>query len=124
MGSVSNEGNRTVAITRMALAALAVLVAIGCGDGGVGREGDVVGGPCEAGGCAGGSTCLVDTMFPGGTCTVECETQADCPGGTVCVQEGGGTCLLACDAADDCREGYGCIEKSTMPEGSALVCIR
>ena len=113
-----------MAIARMALVALAMVAALGCGDGGVGRSGDVVGGPCEVDGCAGGSMCLVNTMFPGGTCTVACETQADCPGGSTCVQEGGGTCLLACDGAEDCRDGYGCNEKSTLPAGSAFVCIR
>lgn len=106
------------------VAVLAIVAAIGCGNGGVGTEGDVVGGPCTEGGCAGGSSCLVASMYPGGTCTVDCTTQADCPDGTVCVQESGGTCLLACDSADDCRDGYGCIEKSTEPDGHALVCIR
>lgn len=105
---------------------LLVIALLGCGSGGgVGRNGDVVGGACtpEAG-CAGGSSCLLASMYPGGMCTVDCETQADCPNGTRCVQESGGTCLLACSSASDCRDGYGCIEKSTLPEGHALVCIR
>jgi hypothetical protein len=109
---------------RIMVAFLGIVTAVGCGSGGVGTEGDVVGGPCSEGDCAGGSSCLVATMYPGGTCTVDCTTQADCPDGTVCVQESGGTCLLACDSADDCRDGYGCIEKSTEPDGHALVCIR
>lgn len=109
--------------------AFALVVAIsacsGNGNGGsVGKEGDVVGGPCTADECAGGSTCLVNTMYPGGMCTLACETQDDCPSGTVCVQESGGTCLLACTSATDCREGYDCLEKSTMPSGHAMVCIR
>jgi hypothetical protein len=95
-----------------------------CGDGGVGKTGDVVGGPCTADSCAGGSTCLIDTMHPGGTCTIACTSQADCPDGTVCVQESGGTCLLACSTASDCRDGYGCNVKSTLPAGSDQVCIR
>lgn len=109
---------------RIVFVVLSVFALLGCGNGGVGTDGDVVGGPCAAGDCAGGSTCLIDTMHPGGTCTVVCTTQADCPDETVCVQESGGTCLLACTSASDCRDGYGCNEKSTLPAGSALVCIR
>lgn len=115
-------------IARMAWVAIVLAAAsvIGCGGGGsVGKEGDVVGGPCDTGGgCAGGSACLTASMYPGGMCTVDCETQADCPNGTACVQESGGTCLLACSSASDCRDGYDCIEKSAMPSGHAMVCIR
>jgi hypothetical protein len=103
---------------------LVAVVAAGCGSG-VGRDGDVVGGSCTAsGGCAGGSECLIASMYPGGMCTVDCETQADCPSGSVCVQESGGTCLLACSSSSDCRDGYGCEDKSTVGDGHATVCIR
>ena len=112
------------ALTRGSFVVVLLAVLLGCGNGGVGTDGDVVGGPCTAGACAGGSTCLIDTMHPGGTCTVACTSQADCPDGTACVQESGGTCLLSCTSASDCRDGYGCNEKSTLPAGSALVCIR
>ena len=109
---------------RIALLGLTMTALVACGDGGIGNTGDVVGGPCTADSCAGGSTCLLDTMLPGGTCTMSCTTQADCPDGTVCVQESGGTCLLACSTASDCRDGYGCNVKSTLPAGSGHVCIR
>ena len=103
-----------------------LLAASGCGGGGsVGREGDVVGGPCTAGGgCASGSSCLTASMYPAGTCSVECNSQADCPGGTTCVTESGGRCLLSCSSASDCRDGYGCEEKSTPGDGQAFVCLR
>ncbi|UJR84983.1 hypothetical protein [Sandaracinus amylolyticus] len=112
-------------LIRTIAATLVLLAAVGCGDGGVGPEGDVVGGSCTAdGACAGGSRCLVESDFPDGTCTVDCTSQDDCPGGSICVQENGGTCLLACEAADDCRDGYACVEKSRLgaPDG-ALVCM-
>jgi hypothetical protein len=110
---------------RLTVAALAVVALFGCGGGSVGKDGDVVGGACGSSGeCAGGSSCLTASMYPAGMCTVDCETQADCPDGTVCVTESGGTCLLGCNEAGDCREGYGCIEKSTPGDGHALVCIR
>lgn len=95
----------------------------GCGPSGIGKDGNVVGGPCSAGGCAAGSTCLTSTMYPGGTCSVHCTTQADCPGNTVCVSEGGGQCVLSCNSASDCRAGYGCTDRSTISGGHANVCI-
>lgn len=104
-----------------------VLSAIaGCGSGGVGKSGDVVGGPCAGDGdCAGGSVCLVEGDFPGGTCTVRCTSQADCPNGSACVQENGGTCLLACSSNGDCRGEYMCEAKSNLGRsGESLVCIR
>ena len=63
-------------------------------------------------------------MYPGGTCTVACASQEDCPDGTACVQESGGTCLLACSRDEDCRDGYECIDQSAEPDGHAFVCIR
>lgn len=110
-------------ITRCAILVFGLACLAACGNDAVGTEGDVVGGACTDGDCAGGSVCLIDTMHPGGMCSVECTSNADCPSGSACAQEGGGRCLLACDNADDCRDGYGCNEKSTLPDGSALVCI-
>jgi hypothetical protein len=100
------------------------IVAAGCGNGSVGREGDVVGGPCTSGGgCAGGSECLTSSMYPGGTCSVSCTTQGDCPSGSTCVTEGGGRCVLPCGSASDCRAGYACTERSTPGDGHANVCV-
>ncbi len=99
------------------------LFATACG-GGVGTDGDVVGGTCSgASDCAGGSSCLMDSMYPDGTCTVSCSSQDDCPGGSTCVTESGGRCLLSCSSDSDCREGYNCEEKSTPGDGHAFVCI-
>lgn len=106
------------------LAAVSFSMLAGCGGGSVGTEGDVVGGPCAAGGCADGSTCLTASMYPGGMCSVECGSQADCPDGTTCVTEGGGRCVLSCESASDCRDGYGCNELSTPGDGHGFVCIR
>jgi len=118
------RGGLLTRIIQMSFAALLLVTVIGCGDGGVGKDGDIVGGPCTAGGCAGGSTCRVATMYPGGTCVVDCASQSDCPDGTACVQESGGVCLLACTDATDCRDGYSCTELSAEPAGRARVCIR
>jgi hypothetical protein len=99
-------------------------LAVGCGQS-VGRQGDVVGGPCTAtGGCASGSTCETASMYPGGMCSIVCDAQSDCPNGTTCVTEGGGRCLLACNSASDCRDGYNCAQKSVPGGGESPVCIR
>jgi hypothetical protein len=107
-----------------ALGVIAIASIVGCGPSGVGRDGNVVGGPCSSiSDCAGGSTCLTSTMYPGGTCSVRCATQSDCPSHSVCVTEGGGQCVLPCGSASDCRAGYACTDRSTPSGGHAMVCI-
>ena len=114
-----------VQIHRWGLAALALAALAGCGQSAVGRNGDVVGGPCSGGGgCASGSVCETASMYPGGMCSVTCDSQADCPGNSACITEGGGRCVLRCSSSSDCRDGYGCNEKSTPGDGHANVCIR
>jgi hypothetical protein len=109
---------------------LTILVALcgvlaGCGDGGIGNSGDVVGGPCVSDAdCARGSQCARGGDFPDGTCVVRCANDGDCPGGTACIDEEDGICLLLCDFDDDCRIGYECDDKSRQGHsGSATVCI-
>ena len=90
----------------------------------VGPNGDVVGGPCTASGCAGGSRCLIEPDFPGGACTIDCAGPGECPGGSACVEENGGTCLDLCASDGDCRAGYRCISKRNLAApGESLVCM-
>ncbi len=111
--------------SRWGFAALLLAALAGCGQSAVGRNGDVVGGPCSGGGgCASGSVCETASMYPGGMCSVTCDSQADCPGNSACITEGGGRCVLRCSSSSDCRDGYGCNEKSTPGDGHANVCIR
>lgn len=102
--------------------ALALLLVGACG-GGVGNEGDLVGGPCQTDrDCAEG--CVTGGDFPGGTCTVRCRDDHDCPSGTACIDEEGGICLLLCHFDTDCRIGYSCDDKSREGHsGKATVCI-
>lgn len=62
--------------------------------------------------------------FPGGTCTVGCDHDEDCPAGTACVEKAGGICLLECEHNPDCRGGYGCkdVDRRGHP-GEHAVCI-
>ena len=100
---------------------IAFVVLAACGDDvssggsadGIGNDGEVVGGPCDAeSACASGSECITGGDFPGGMCTVSCSADADCPEGTYCISNEGGICMLPCDSKADCREGFQCEGKS------------
>jgi len=90
----------------------------------VGPFGSVVGGPCSAPAhCA--ERCLTSGSFPGGTCTVSCDYDEECPAGTWCIDTEGGVCLLACVVPGDCRVGYSCSNENRRGvSGDAFVCIQ
>ncbi len=91
--------------------------------GGVGPRGDLVGGPCDHDRhCA--DECLEGPAFPGGTCSVECFGDEDCPDETRCVAYAIGYCLLECDHDSNCRNGYDCRLWPRFGElGTTEVCI-
>ncbi len=95
-----------------------------CGNDGVGRDGELVGGSCQvAGDCDG--ECLTGNDYPEGTCSVSCMADSDCPSGTNCIDKEGGTCLLSCDLPSDCRGGYTCKGKDNKGHGGeSLVCFK
>lgn len=69
--------------------------------------------------------CLLDSGdFPGGFCTVGCDTDNDCPAGTLCMSTNGGVCLYACPDFDCDRlgPGWGCRARSRESGGDANVC--
>ncbi len=53
--------------------------------------------------------------WPGGFCTLTCDTDNDCPDDAACVDEGGsGICAFTCTASLGCTflgTGYDCIER-------------
>lgn len=72
-------------------------------------------------------TCLSnDSHYPGGMCTVRCNTQQDCPAGTACVDEKEKICSVTCVNNADCAafgRGFVCDARSRVGSaGSALVC--
>ncbi|MEC9397202.1 MAG: hypothetical protein VYE40_04980 [Myxococcota bacterium] len=72
-----------------------------------------VGPECESNrDCEDVSFCLQGSMYPGGVCTMGCESVADCPGASWCVGLQGGVCLLECVSDEDCRDGWVCTEQS------------
>ena len=102
----------------------ALLFAWGCG-GGVGVDGDVVGGSCrDDRDCDPEGRCLRNDDFPGGQCTLRCGNDGDCPSDTYCIEREGGVCALACQFSDECRGGYECKgQRSRERNGDRLVCI-
>jgi hypothetical protein len=101
-----------------------MVVAFACnGDGGVGRDGPVVGGPC-AGASDCEFRCEMGGDFPQGTCVKPCNTDNDCPDNSFCINREGGICLLGCREPSDCRGGYNCEGQENRGHGGdSLVCI-
>lgn len=82
------------------LGVLAVLLACapGCSSSDVSRS---LGAQCESrSDCD--ERCLRGVDYPDGLCTTSCETDRDCPGAALCIDEEGGVCLYRCEVADDC----------------------
>jgi hypothetical protein len=88
--------------------ALIALALAGCQNLDVSRS---VGARCDqAADCA--ERCLVPSGdWPGGFCTVTCDTKANCPDGSTCIDEQGGVCAFSCVGDGDCTflgSGYTC----------------
>jgi hypothetical protein len=66
--------------------------------------------------------------FPGGFCTYDCATQADCTVRSACVELQGGVCLYDCTSSFDCEflgPGWTCaeIESREDPTRRVQVCV-
>jgi len=49
--------------------------------------------------------------WPGGFCTITCDTDQGCPSDALCIDEQGGVCAFACNADTNCAflgTGYTC----------------
>lgn len=65
--------------------------------------------------------------WPGGFCTVTCDSDGDCPEDTVCIVEGeAGVCAFRCDTDPGCAflgNGYECSARPrNMSEMTVTVC--
>jgi hypothetical protein len=84
-----------------------------------------------------GSTCMSDrdcpgfcllgnSDYPGGYCTVRCSSDAQCPGGTNCIDESGGICVASCRDSSECGRfgrGFVCEDRDRLGAlGKAFVC--
>ena len=70
------------------------------------------------------SRCYLGGDFPGGFCSMSCETDNDCPNDTYCMAEAGGVCMFACPAFDCSRLGGGwqCHDRDRQNGGKTNVC--
>jgi len=77
---------------------------------------------CEKGDICINASKQVD--MPGGYCSRQCETAADCEQPSVCTDFlGYAMCMLTCTSDSDCRTGYACEDKFVMspaPKGTRL----
>ncbi len=111
-------------MARILILGFVLVVALGgCGGDSVGNDGSTVGGPCTSSSQC-DSECQLGGDFPQGVCTLRCNTDEDCPGGSFCIDKEDGICLLGCSIPSDCRGGYNCEGKTNKGHGGdSLVCV-
>jgi len=72
--------------------------------------------------------CLVPSGdWPGGFCTITCDTAANCPGGSTCIDEQGGVCVFKCVGDADCTflgAGYRCMAVDSHGAGTKVMVCR
>lgn len=86
---------------RIAIAGALLAAALGACDGSdVSRE---VGARCDDGSECDGRCLGPSDDYPGGFCSLVCDSRADCPGDTTCADRDGGVCLFTCNEDDDCK---------------------
>jgi len=71
--------------------------------------------------------CATGGDFPGGFCTVPCQSDNQCPrGDTLCMDPAGGVCLFTCASDADCfflGPGWSCRNHDRVGGGRAAVCL-
>ena len=113
----------TIALMRFVFASLLVLAA--CGGHGEGDIDETIGAPCTSDRECDARCYLDNGDYPGGFCSMSCQSDNDCPADTYCIQKDGGVCLFSCPAFDCGRLGnnWGCHEKDRVSGGKTTVCI-
>jgi hypothetical protein len=107
----------------MRILVLAIAALAACQDSPVSRE---VGARCDvAGECD--ERCLIPTnVYPGGFCTIACNTRDECPRNTTCAEREGGVCLFECTTDVDCGflgTGWRCTSSDLRGGGiKVMVC--
>jgi len=68
--------------------------------------------------------CVMGGDFPGGFCSLNCDTDNACPDDSFCMEAEGGICQFACPAFDCDRLGPGweCKSKKRRNGGETSVC--
>ena len=71
--------------------------------------------------------CLAPSgAWPGGFCTISCDTDADCGDRALCIDEQGGVCAYACQADADCTflGMYKCVAVDRHNGGNKVMVCR
>lgn len=69
--------------------------------------------------------CLIGGDFPGGFCSITCDSSAACPDGTACADDQGGVCLFTCSSDANCTflgAGWTCKSIGGHPQGQVMAC--
>jgi hypothetical protein len=109
----------------LALALVSVGGVAGCQSSDVSRD---LGARCDLSSECDDRCLAPSTDWPGGFCTVTCDTDADCPSDSACTDEaGGGVCLFTCIGDVSCTflgAGYTCMERDHhgVTGGKVMVC--
>jgi hypothetical protein len=101
---------------------LALAAVLGCNSSDVSRD---LGARCDVNGDCNG-LCLTGGAWPGGFCTVACDTDPNCLSDAHCVDENGGVCMFACAINSDCRflgAGYTCQMETARGGTGAMVMV-
>lgn len=107
---------------RLFAVSIVALLLGACQDSAVSRE---LGARCDfASECD--ERCLAPSAeWPGGFCTVSCDTDGDCPTDAACIDEsGGGVCAFRCATDPNCgflNMGYVCKERDLHATGAGKV---
>jgi len=93
---------------RIAIVAAMLATALGCQSSDVSRA---VGARCDDGSECDGRCLGPSDDYPGGFCSLVCDSRSDCPSDTTCADRDGGVCLFTCDDDNGCGflgERWGC----------------
>lgn len=114
---------------RIAAPALAALIALlataACQSSDVSRE---IGARCDDQAECDDRCLTPSDDWPGGFCTLTCDSDGDCPGGAACIADGNdGVCAFTCEIESHCEflgAGYSCTARDAHPDGApkAMVC--
>ena len=110
--------------TRLIFTIVAVIAGTACGSSDVSRT---IGARCdEISECD--ERCLSGDDFPGGFCSVSCDTGSDCPNDSDCVDREGGVCMFSCSESSEtaCEFlglGWRCESQDERNGDEVTVCI-